>query len=171
MEVDSTMENSDPNINRESLSTGYNGIVDYHNNLVQIRFTVAGLSIAADGFLASALFQTGSPMFSKILITILGAVVTFICGMLEIRTYQLLNKLLKGGFALEKTLGLNEDQGVFSILMHTQIVPRLFGKPLKGSAKREKKFIFSHSVMFGLLYVCIFIFWSIMLVLVSLKIV
>ncbi|HCC78019.1 MAG: hypothetical protein A2X25_00350 [Chloroflexi bacterium GWB2_49_20] len=165
------MENSNPTIKCENLSTGYNGIVDYHNNLVQIRFTVAGLSIAADGFLASALFQTGSLMFSKILISILGVVLTFICGMLEIRTYQLLNELLKGGYALEKILGLNEEQGLFSILMHAQIVPRFLSKPLKGSAKREKKFIFSHSVMFVLLYVCVFIFWLIMLIFVLLKIV
>lgn len=45
----------------ENLSAGYSSIVGYHNNLMQIRFTVAGLSVAADGFLASAFFQTGSP--------------------------------------------------------------------------------------------------------------
>lgn len=171
MEVENIMKKSTPNIQREDLSTGYNGIVDYHNNLVQIRFTVAGLSIAADGFLASAIFQTGSPMFSKILISILGLVLTFICGMLEIRTFQLLNKLLKGGYALEKILGLDEDQGLFSILMRAQIVPGFLSKPSKVSAKRENRYIFSHSVMFGLLYVCVFIFWLIMLVLALLKII
>jgi hypothetical protein len=165
------MKKNNPAIQREDLSTGYNGIVEYHNNLVQIRFTVAGLSIAADGFLASAIFQAGSPMFSKIIISILGVVLTFICGMLEIRTYQLLMKLLKGGYEIEKILGLNEQQGVFSILMQAQIVPRLSSKSLKVPAKRKSKFIFSHSVMFGLLYVSIFIFWLIMFTLVLLKIV
>jgi hypothetical protein len=164
------MKANNSNVRFENLSAGYSGILDYHNNLVQIRFTVAGLSIAADGFLASALFQTDSVVLSRIIISILGIVLTFICGMLEIRTFQLLNKLLKGGYEIEKILGVNEGQGVFSILMQNQIVPRFIGKPLKGSAKREKKFIFSHSVMFGLLYTCVFIFWLTMLVFVLLKI-
>ncbi|MBI5932568.1 MAG: hypothetical protein HY867_02580 [Chloroflexi bacterium] len=155
----------------ENLSAGYDGIVDYHNNLVQIRFTVAGLSIAADGFLASAFFQTDAVVLSRIIISILGIVLTFICGMLEIRTFQLLNKLLKGGYEIEKILGLNEEQGMFSILMQTQILPRFLSKPMKRPAKREGKFIFSHSVMFGLLYASVFIFWLTMLALVLLKIV
>lgn len=159
-----------PNLPLENLSAGYGGIVEYHNNLVQIRFTVAGLSIAADGFLASAFFQTGSPEFSRIIISILGIVLTLICGMLEIRTYQLLKKLLKAGYGLEKTMGLGAEQGVFSVLMQSQIVPRFLGKPAKEVTRKENKFIFSHSVMFGLLYLCIFIFWAIMLVLALLKI-
>ena len=87
------MKTDNPNDKPENLNAGYDGIVDYHNNLVQIRFTVAGLSIAADGFLASALFNTSAPLFSKIIISVLGIILTFICGMLEIRTFQLLNKL------------------------------------------------------------------------------
>lgn len=165
------MKKSDPEIERQDLNAGYNGIVDYHNNLVQIRFTVAGLSIAADGFLVSAIFQAGSPLISRILISILGVVLTLICGMLEIRTYQLLNKLLKGGYALEKIMGLNEEQGLFSILMQNQIVPRFLGRSSQATTKRWQKFIFSHSVMFGLLYVCIFFFWLIMVGLVILEIV
>jgi hypothetical protein len=70
------MNKSNSNTSLENLSTGYNGIVDYHNNLVQIRFTIAGLSIAADGFLVSAIFQAGSPQFSRILISILGIMLT-----------------------------------------------------------------------------------------------
>lgn len=164
------MKTNKSDVQFEHLSAGYNGIIDYHDSLVQIRFTVAGLSIAADGFLASAFFQTDSAILSKIIIAILGLVLTFICGMLEIRTFQLLMKLLKGGYELEKVFGLKEDQGMFSILMQNQLAPRFISKPLKGSAKRQK-FIFSHSVMFGLLYVCVFIFWLLMLVFVLLKIV
>lgn len=165
------MKKRDTTIPLENLSSGYSSIVDYHNNLVQVRFTVAGLSVAADGFLASAFFQTGSPEFSRILISILGVVLTFICGMLEIRTLQLLMKLVKAGYALEKTLGLGENQGAFSVLTHSQIVPRFLGKSSKAPAKQENKFVVSHSVMFGLLYACIFLFWLIMLTLVVLKIV
>ncbi len=165
------MRKSNSNLKSEDLTAGYTSIVDYHNTLVQVRFTVAGLSIAADGFLASAIFQTDSPTFSKILISTLGIILTFICGMLEIRNLQLLMKLLKSGYEIEKILGLNEEQGVFSILMQSQIVPRLLRKRTKASAKRENGFVFSHSVMFGLLYLCIFIFWLAMLILVLLKIV
>jgi hypothetical protein len=50
----------------------------------------------------------------------LGVVLTIICGMLEIRTYQLLKKLLKAGCSLERILSLNEDQGMFTILTHSQ---------------------------------------------------
>lgn len=165
------MKANNSNVQFENLSAGYSGIVDYHNNLVQIRFTVAGLSIAADGFLASALFQTDSVILSKTIISILGLVLTFICGMLEIRTFQLLNKLLQGGYELEKVFGLKENQGLFSILMQTQVLPRFLSKPLKRPAKREGKFVFSHSIMFGLLYVSVFIFWLAMLGFVFLKIV
>jgi hypothetical protein len=165
------MKKRDPILPIENLSAGYNGIVDYHNNLVQIRFTVAGLSVAADGFLASALFQTGSPEFSKVLIAILGIILTFICGMLELRTLQLLMKLLKSGYALEKTMELGEDQGVFSVLTHSQIVPRFLKKFSNAPTDQEERFVFSHSVMFWLLYICIFVFWMIMLALALLKIV
>lgn len=165
------MKKNNPDTPLENLSTGYNSIVEYHNNLVQIRFTVAGLSVAADGFLASAFFQTGSPEFSRILIAILGLILTFICGMLELRTLQLLMKLLKAGYALEKTMGLGEEQGVFSVLTHSQIVPWFLKKPSNAPADQENKFVFSHSVMFWLLYICIFVFWTIMLVLSFLKIV
>lgn len=165
------MKKSASNISPETLGTGYNGIVDYHNNLVQVRFTVAGLSVAADGFLASAFFQTGSPQFSRILIASLGLILTFICGMLELRTLQLLMKLLKSGYALEKAMGLGEEQGVFSVLMQSQIVPKFLTKFSKAKAKQENKFVFSHSVMFWMLYICIFVFWTIMLVLSLLRIV
>jgi hypothetical protein len=165
------MKKSNPDISLENISTGYSSIVDYHNNLVQIRFTVAGLSVAADGFLASAFFQTGSPEFSKILISILGLILTFICGMLELRTLQLLMRLLKAGYALEKIMELGEDQGVFSVLMQSQIVPRFLRKASKMPAGQESKFVFSHSVMFWLLYLCIFVFWTIMLILSLLNVV
>jgi hypothetical protein len=171
MEDDNTMRKSNQTSKDENLTAGYSSIVDYHNTLVQVRFTVAGLSVAADGFLASALFQADSPVVSKILISTLGVILTFICGMLEIRTLQLLMKLLKGGYEIERIFGLTEEQGVFSILMQAQIVPRFLSKRSKASAKRETRFVFSHSVMFGLLYLCIFIFWLIMLLLVVLRII
>ena len=107
------MKQDNPNTKFEDLSAGYGGIVDYHNNLVQIRFTVAGLSIAADGFLTSAFFQTDSVVLSRIIISILGVVLTFICGMLEIRTFQLLNKLLKGGMKSKKFLGSMKGKAYF----------------------------------------------------------
>lgn len=165
------MIKDNPKPNFENLGAGYSGIVDYHNNLVQIRFTVAGLSVAADGFLASAFFQTDSVALSRIIISTLGIVLTFICGMLEIRTFQLLNRLAEGGYGIEKDLGLNEEQGVFSILRHNQIIPRFMNKPPRGSKRMKKPFIFSHTVMFGMLYLCVFIFWLTMLVFVLLKIV
>ena len=165
------MKKRNPDVPFENMSVGYNSIVEYHNNLVQIRFTVAGLSVAADGFLASAFFQPDSPEFSRILIAVLGLILTFICGMLELRTLQLLMKLLKAGYSIEKTLGLGEDQGVFSVLTHSQVVPRFLKKFSKAPTDQESRFVFSHSVMFWLLYICIFIFWAIMLVLSLLKIV
>ncbi|MBN8654235.1 MAG: hypothetical protein J0M11_00760 [Anaerolineae bacterium] len=165
------MKKRNPEIPFENLSTGYNGIVEYHNNLVQVRFTVAGLSVAADGFLASAFFQTGSPDLSRILIATLGLILTFICGMLELRTLQLLMKLLKAGYMLEKAMELGADQGVFSVLMQSQIVPRFLKKLSNAPSDQESRFVFSHSVMFWLLYICIFIFWMIMFALALLNIV
>ena len=51
------MTNIKPSNTSEDERVVYSAIVDYHNNLVQMRFTVVGLFLAANGFLASGYFQ------------------------------------------------------------------------------------------------------------------
>ncbi len=57
---------------KETLPAIFGAIVDYHNNLTQTRFTIAGLYIAATGFLASSLFSSTSSPKSHLLISFFG---------------------------------------------------------------------------------------------------
>jgi len=50
----------------ENLRTEYSAIVNYHNDLVKSRFTVAGLYIAAMGFVAGAVFKSDSTLTGQL---------------------------------------------------------------------------------------------------------
>jgi hypothetical protein len=157
------MSNSKPSATSDDVRAAYAAVVDYHNNLVQMRFTVAGLFLAANGFLASGFFQSSLSALPRSALPILGLILTAICWLLEVRTYQLLENLGVRGNDLEKSLGLNEDQGFFSIMAHQPIGPRLLPTRLRLPQNRGVRSIFSHSVGIGLLYIIIGLFWLIML--------
>jgi hypothetical protein len=138
--------------------------VDYHNSLVQTRFTIAGLYIAATGFLASSWFATLGRQRSGTywLIPLLGVILTLACWLLEIRTYQLLRNLGSTGEKIEDKLKIQHALRFFAPLMSFQKV-----RPWLPFTSRElpewkigkDRHLVSHSFGLNILYASIFLFW------------
>lgn len=139
------MNSISANQNDQNLTTIYGAIVDYHNNLVQIRFVIAGLCLAATGFLMSSWFSIDDP--NPIIIPTLGFVLAVICLLLEIRTNHLLKNLGARGLEIEKKMNADLNLGFFS-LMHKQPIP--WG-PFKKTI--------SHTLLILLLYMLFIICW------------
>jgi hypothetical protein len=137
----------------------YDAIVDYHNNLVQMRFTIAGLCIAATGFLMNSWFSMDPLKPRNIIIPILGFFLVFICFILELRTYLLLYGLGVRGIKIETKLNTSKEFGFFDF-MHDQQIKRDFPIFPKISSYFFKKII-SHSFAIILLYLGIIIGWII----------
>jgi hypothetical protein len=140
----------------------YNAVVDYHNNLVHMRFTIAGLYLAANGFLVGALFGN---KWSNVwyLIPILGIVITIISFLLEIRTYCLLENLGKRGSEIESIIGIENRIGFFSLMKHQDIEPKMPFMKGKYIVNEKLKYLISHSRGLELLYSCFALFWFLML--------
>jgi len=138
---------------KENLRTVYASIVDYHNNLVQARFTIVSLVLAANGFLAVGYFQNGNdtPLTA---IPILGIIFALIFGIVEIRTYILIKNLGERGKELEQKLNIY-DCGFFELMEKQPIGPKcpIFQR------------IITHSFAFGLLYFVLVVFWIYILLL------
>ncbi|MFZ5822501.1 MAG: hypothetical protein ACOYYJ_21630 [Chloroflexota bacterium] len=148
----------------DDLRASYSAIVDYHNNLVQTRFNVAGLFLAANAFLASGFFQRDQNTFPKYTLPTLGLVLTIICWLLELRTYQLLSNLGTRGLELEAELHIAEQHGFFALMRTQPIEPRLLILRHRLGKGRFIRFIVSHSFGIGALYLAVGIFWVIALV-------
>jgi len=159
------MSNSQPNATNDEIRAAYAAIVDYHNNLFPMRFTVAGLVLAANGFLVSVFSQSNLSLSLRVAIPILGILVSFICWMLEVRTYQLLENLSARGERLEKSLGLKDDQGFFSLMSHQPIGPRILPLYRRWPSNRIVQFLVSHSFGINILYIIIGLFWLIAFIL------
>ena len=147
--------------NTDEIRAAYAAIVDYHNNLVPMRFTVAGLVLAANGFLASAFSQSDLSVSLKIALPILGILVSGICWLLEVRNNQLLENLSDRGERLEKTLGLQDDQGFFSLMLHQPIGARILPFHRSWPSNKVMQFLVSHSFGISILYIIIGLSWLI----------
>ena len=156
------MLNQKPGATNEDLRAAYAAIADYHTSLVQTRFTIVGLFLAANGFLAIGFFQSGAPALARIALPVIAIVLTVICWVLEVRTYHLLENLAVRGLELEKLLGYREDQGFFSLLKYQPVRARLIPIPFRlPNVKGE--LIFSHTAGISLIYIIIGLFWLVML--------
>jgi hypothetical protein len=153
---------SQPVPTSDDIRAVYSAIVDYHNNLVQTRFTVAGLVLAANGFLAGAYFQSVIPYCAKFSILVLGILMAFICWLLELRTHQLLANLGTRGLELEKSLGLSNEQGFFSLMEHQPISAQLLLTGVRLPSNNFTRKFFTHSFGIGLLYPITGLFWLVL---------
>jgi hypothetical protein len=145
---------------KNDLLAVYSAVVNYHNNLVHMRFTVAGLYLAASGFLVGALFNGRDWCGTKLSVTLLGLVLTAIAWLLEIRTYQLLENLGNKGNEIETKLQLGGVQGFFSLMSKQPIFPRLpFIKIHLTRCPKFIRYVVSHSLGLDLLYLCVAVFW------------
>ena len=141
----------------------YTAIANYHNNLVHMRFTVAGLFLAANSLLVSGFFlQVEHPFWRWLCFPIAGMGLSIVCWLLEARTSNLLDNLVHRGSGLET---VSEDAGFFSLMKgQGWIIPkRLF--PFRLEVPEVIKPYVRHSVGISALYGLIgFGFWVSMLV-------
>lgn len=149
----------------DDLRASYGAIVDYHNNLVQMRFNVAGLFLAANAFLASGFFQTGASSLPWFALPVLGILLAGICWLLELRTYQLLDNLADRGVHIERLLGISTAHGFFALMRSQAIGPRLLITRLRIPPIKSVRYIVSHSFGIGLLYGVVAAFWTIAILL------
>ena len=147
----------------DAIKATYAAIVAYHNSLVQTRFTIAGLFLAANALLAGSFSQTSLSVLPKPALPALGITLAIICWALEVRTYQLLENLGKRGLDLENRLGLEKVEGFFSLMAHQPIGPRLLPTRIRLPASG----LFSHRLGIALLYTLVGLFLVIMLVVTS----
>jgi hypothetical protein len=147
----------------DALRAVYSAVVAYHNSLVQMRFTIAGLFLAANGLLAGGLFQASVSALPGFAVPALGMLLAFVCWLLEVRTYQLLENLGARGLELEAQLGVGSS-GFFALMAHQPIGPRLLLTPLRLPANKVVRYFVSHSMGVGLLYNMIGLFWLVVLV-------
>lgn len=147
-------------INQDDLLAVYSAVVDYHNNLVHMRFTVAGLYIAASGFLVGAIFSGCNWGGVKLSVTLLGITLTAIAWLLEIRTYHLLENLGSRGIEIEKKLRLGGIQGFFGLMAKQPLPPRLPFIRMRLTRYPEfVRYVISHSLGLDILYLCLAMFW------------
>ena len=149
----------------DNLRAAYNAVVDYHNSLVQVRFTIAALFFAANGFLAIGFFQQPGSALIRIFLAFLGMVMAAICWLLEVRTYQLLENLGKRGEYLEKSLGLRKDQGFFSLMKLQPVEPKWLPTTREMPEKWFGRDLVSHRVAFSSFYIIVLVLWLVMLIL------
>jgi len=132
----------------------YRSVVDYHNSLVLMRFTVAGLYLAGSAFLINALFCNTQPWWgTKITVCFMGFVLTLIVFIIEVRTRCLLKNLGEFGIKIEEkfkheSLNVNgvEIKGFFGLMKNQPIQPP-FPK------------IVTHSIGLYSLYIVFLLFW------------
>jgi hypothetical protein len=149
----------------EDVRVVYNAIVDYHNNLVQIRFTTAGLFLAANGFLAIGFFQQSNiTAWFNFVIPALGILMTVGCVLLEKRNRQLLANLGMRGQYLETSLGLDKSQRFFSLMEYQPIGPNLQKNQSKKPGRSLKIHLVTHTFGICLLYGLVLLFWLVILV-------
>jgi hypothetical protein len=150
---------------QDDLLAVYSAVVDYHNNLVHMRFTIAGLYLAASGFLVGALFSGRDWYGTKLSVTLLGLTLTAIAWLLEIRTYCLLENLGCKGNEIETKLRLGGIQGFFALMSKQPLSPRLpFIRTRLTRCPKFVRYVVSHSLGLDLLYLCLAVFWVFMLI-------
>ena len=102
----------------ENLRTEYSAIVNYHGDLVKSRFTMAGLYIAAMGFVAGAVFKEGSTLVGQLVGSMFAWWVTLCVWILELRSRSLYTSLAIRGKDIEhRHWGLRDSdwyKGFFS---------------------------------------------------------
>ena len=150
---------------RDDLRQSYAAMVDYHNNLVQLRFTVVGLFLATNGVLATDFFQSSLSIFSFPVLQAIGFLLAVFFWLMEVRIFQLLENLGARGLDLEKQLDIRKNQGFFFLMEDQPIGPRLLPTSVRLSSNR----FFSHSVWISLLYALVGLLWLIVFIVWALQ--
>ncbi len=88
------------------LQETYRSVVDYHNSLVNVRFTIAGLYLTISAFLVVGVLSDSSGLGTKITVCFLGFVLTLVVLILDKRTQYLIRNLVILGSTIEKKFAL-----------------------------------------------------------------
>jgi hypothetical protein len=111
-------ETEKPRHTSEDVRAEYSAVVSYHTALVSTRFTIAGLYVAAAGFVASAVFNKDVTWVGRAAASGLACWLTLCLWMLELRSRALYTNLAHRGIDIEhnywKLLGNDWYQGFFS---------------------------------------------------------
>jgi hypothetical protein len=145
----------------ENVRLNYESIVNYHNTLVQMRFNVAALYMAAAAFLAAAHLAATNWKGLPILLPLLGTAVTIAAWLLEMRTVALLTNLVEQGRRAEQELQFPTGSGFFQLMGSPQ--PRGVRLPLLrkelGNGHGIVRYVFSHTFGLELIYGAFLLFW------------
>ena len=102
----------------ENLRMEYSAIVNYHNDLVKSRFTIAGLYIAAIGFVAGAVFKNDSTLIGQLVGSMAACWIAFCLWIIELRSRMLYATCAHRGKDIEhrywKLTGPDWYKGFFS---------------------------------------------------------
>lgn len=85
----------------EDIRAEYSAITSYHTSLVTSRFTIAGLYVAAIGFIASAVLSNGATDFAKIFGSLFAIWLTICLWILELRSRCLYGNVAHRGIEIE----------------------------------------------------------------------
>jgi hypothetical protein len=148
--------------NKDDVRLAHEAMVNYHNALVQMRFSVASLFVAAAAFLVGAIVVDTAGIGVKKLLPMLGLMVTITAWILEVRTGALLANLVEQGIAYEAHLEFNGLDGFFGLLSKPQkigIRVPFIGIKLPNSSKFIRR-VFSHTFGLELIYLSFLLFWG-----------
>ena len=150
----------------DTLRTIHDEITRMYSALAQMRFTIAGLYLAATGFLASAWFAglRDGITSAYYLIPALGFVVTLACWLMEIRTFHLILNLEHKGAEAEQRLRVDGKLTLFMMRSGYPLQPRLPFTAKLAVPKALQRFV-SHSFGLNTLYASIAAFWVLALAL------
>lgn len=95
----------------EEIRSEYSAVVSYHSSIVNSRFTIAGLYVAAVGFLAGAILKENASIIARIAGSGLGCWLTLCLWILELRSRALFTNLAHRGMDIEHNYwGFNNDE-------------------------------------------------------------
>ena len=77
----------------DNIRTEYESVVEYHGSTVSSRFTIAGLYVAAIGFIASAVFAENATWLARVVGPALAWWLTVCIWILELRSRALYTNL------------------------------------------------------------------------------
>lgn len=167
----------------DDVRSEYAAVVDYHGSLVNSRFTIAGLYVAAVGFIASAILAEDSTWVARVAGAFLACWLTICLWILELRSRALYVNLAQRGIDIEhhnfRLVGSSWYAGFFSRQykkppaeeVDKENVPSKPGldRPkiawMKAPVSERLSGFISHSWGFDLLYAGSGAFWSIVLIL------
>jgi hypothetical protein len=140
----------------------YDATVNYHNTLVQMRFSVAAIFMTAAAFLVSAHLGNTNWKGEPVLLPVLGWFITLATWIMELRTRALLANLVENGRRLESTMGHTAGTGFFELMSGPQpIGVRVpFWERQVPNTNPIVRRLFSHGLCLNSIYLAFLLFWS-----------